>query len=165
MRLIQMALLFVVTTASCVSPPKYQPAKSPRIVNDGRGGYVRDGTRYFNLVEAVHGNPRAEAEARAAEKGEKTALILGVTGLSLEFSGLAVLGIGGHEHKPAVSLIGLGMIVAGLASSIAFYPVLGHAAPHRIDAVNIYNDGAVTCPVAPAPTATSRPSPGSAVAP
>ncbi|HEX3594572.1 MAG TPA: hypothetical protein VHU80_05710 [Polyangiaceae bacterium] len=159
------AIAAALLAAACSST--YRPAASPRIaigVEDGNLTYYKNGTAYpagtfgGGLVEAVHGNARAEDEARAAR-----GLVIG--GYACAFGALGATGAGIALTATSSSVhdtraeVGVGLLITGLAIDVVSAVLLVKAPPHAFDAIAIYNDG-----IEPAP-APAAPSPAPAMAP
>jgi hypothetical protein len=129
-------LLFVALPVVSGCATTYVPARSPRIAIVS-GGYFKDGKK-LGLLEAVRGNPRAEAEARTYDN-----LVAGTVGLLL--GGLATttggLILGVETKDRALDDLALGMLLAGFSSIIVSDVLITMAPPHAVDAINIYNDG------------------------
>ena len=106
--------------------------------------FFRDGKEYpgglflGGVVDAVHGNPRAEDEARTAHH-------LMVGGFVVEGAGLGTFIAGavltGHNASPQTQNAGLGLMLGGLVVEVVGLILVVNAPPHMYDAVNIYNDG------------------------
>jgi hypothetical protein len=145
------ALSIALATTACSS--SYVPARSPRIATVWRGGYpsyYRDGVEYPSgflldgVEDAVHGNPRAEEEARTAH-----GLMIG--GLVCELGGAAALGGGiavAATNHPGDSGndVAIGLLIGSVVASLAGAILTANAFPHAYDAVNIYNDGVNATP-------------------
>lgn len=140
-------LTFLSTLQGCSS--SYQPARSPRIVIVMKGGapsFVKDGTSYGSplfgsgLVDAVHGNPRAESEARVGRNLAIGGFVFDMVGFGSEIAGLAAVrpDTQGNPHNNDVPV---GLLLGGLASLTVGTVLFLTAPPHIYDAVNIYNDG------------------------
>jgi hypothetical protein len=133
-------LIISLGAVGCVSS-NYRPAANPRVSEVIEGGtftYYRDGKKYDRLVDAVAGNPRAVAEASTARALDTwgTALVWG--GLGGEITGFVIIGAGAND---TVKTAGLGLVLASLGAAIAGIWVAVNGAPHKKDAINIYNDG------------------------
>ena len=136
---------FALMTTACST--SYQPVNSPRI-SFGLGGGIltlwKDGHEtsigltYGGVLDAVRGNPRAEAEARTAQN-----LMIG--GVASTFVSLGALITGlvlvPSKHQ-TTSDVGGGLIVGGIVADIVGAVLVSNGAqPHMYDAINIYNDG------------------------
>ena len=146
MREFALGLLGLLLSCGCSSG--YEPARSPRITTVVEGGmptFVKDGERYggptfgVGLVHAVHGNPRAEQQARVGRNLAIGGFVLDMTGLGCEFGGLVALGHETDRGRP--SALGAGLVFGGLGAVIVGSVMLLSAQPHLYDAINIYNDG------------------------
>lgn len=124
----------------------YQPAQSPRIatvMETGTPTLVRDGKSYGGfgfgggVVDAVQGNPRAEAEARKGRNLVIGGFVLDLAGLGAETAGLVVL----SNHDRTAQSTSLGLVLGGLVGVLAGTVLILNGEPHLYDAVNIYNDG------------------------
>ena len=126
----------------------YEPAKSPRIalvMDSGTPQFAKDGQHSGNLafgtglVDAVRGNPRAEAEARTGRNLAIGGFILDLTGVVCATSGLVLLGGRDrpNQHREAAAGLAIGGLVAVTVGTV----LLLNSQPHIYDAVNIYNDG------------------------
>jgi hypothetical protein len=149
-RPIQLGLLLSLLSA-CGST-QYKPIKSPR-VSVTSDGFVRDGVTYpaglgGGLVEAVHGNPSAEEDARKAKGlliGSVVCLGGAVVSMGTGF-GLVVAGTKTDESTGKVSstpvaTVGGILLLGSLALDVVGL-ILAHRANARAhDAINIYNDG------------------------
>ncbi|HEX3777571.1 MAG TPA: hypothetical protein VHV51_24045 [Polyangiaceae bacterium] len=139
-------LFSCVLLAGCSS--SYEPARSPHVATiweDGHLAYVRDGQHYGSsffvgngTIDAVQGNPRAEAEARTGRNLEVGGFVflLGTVGTAAGALGAIASNPEARDHQTEASVL--------LASAIAF-EITGialeiSAFPHLYDAVNIYND-------------------------
>jgi hypothetical protein len=110
--------------------------------------YVKDGKRYpgtilhEGLVDAVEGNPRAQAQARQAHWHGLVGTALALAGGGCEswllFDG-SLRDDGGHFEPAGYAVLGGCALVAatGLYFGIA-------AQADRIDAINLYNDGVLS---------------------
>ena len=125
----------------------YQPARSPRIVTVIDGGspvFVKDGTSYGGplfgggVVDAVRGNPRAEAEARAGRNLTIAGFVVDMAGLGSDIAGLATIKPNSSNSDNTLSL---GLILGGLVGVTVGSVLLLAGPPHTYDAINIYNDG------------------------
>src|SRR5450755_443723 len=125
----------------------YQPARSPRIVTviDGGGQvFVKDGINYGGplfgggVVEAVRGNPRAEAEARTGRNLTIAGFVVDMAGLGSDIAGLATIKPNSSNSDNTLSL---GLILGGLVGVTVGSVLLLAGPPHTYDAINIYNDG------------------------
>src|SRR5690348_17153034 len=139
------ALSIALMATACSS--SYVPAQSPHIATVWRGGYpsyYRDGVEYPSgmlldgVEDAVHGDPRAEEEARTAHH-----LMIG--GLVCELGGLGALGAGigvaASNHTDSADQAAIGLFIGSIVASLAGAILTASAFPHDYDAVNIYNDG------------------------
>ncbi|HEY4107202.1 MAG TPA: hypothetical protein VGM44_25055 [Polyangiaceae bacterium] len=140
-------LLLIALTAGCSS--SYEPAKSPHVTTiweDGHLAYVRDGQHYTSsffmgnaAIDAVHGDPRAEAEARKGRNLEVGGFVFLLGALGTAGGALGVLvsdpsQVSGHETTLNVLLASAVVCdVAGLVFELS-------AIPHLYDSANIYND-------------------------
>ncbi|HVW27280.1 MAG TPA: hypothetical protein VHC69_18065 [Polyangiaceae bacterium] len=135
------SLTFV--AALCVTgcaSSSYLPTNSTRVsmaVEGGGVGYYKSGKKYDHLVDAVDGNPQALEEARTAHSIEVTSGWLFVGSLGLDAAGLSMLLAGQND---TVRAAGLSTIGAALIVEAAGFIVATHAVPHKLDAINIYND-------------------------
>lgn len=154
-------LLALVFIQGCSS--SYEPAKSPRIQTVIEGGsptFVRDGEHFGSpafgtgLVDAVHGNPRAEHHARVGRNLIVGGLVLDLVGLGSEVGGLAVLAHDRSQPGDEASGLAVGLLVGGLAAVFAGTVMIIAGQPHVYDAINIYNDGLEASPT-PTPSSTS----------
>jgi hypothetical protein len=136
----------LVFTQACAS--SYEPARSPRIgtvVDGGQPTFVKDGVHFGSLgwgtglVDAVHGNPRAEHHARVGRNLIAGGFVLGIVGLGSEIGGLVVLGHDTNQGGEASGLA-VGLLVGGLVTAIAGSVLIISGQPHVYDAINIYND-------------------------
>jgi hypothetical protein len=139
-------LLVALGAMGCSS--SYVPATSPRITTVWSGGYpayYRDGNEYPSgllmqgVEDAVHGNRRAEAEARAAHHLMIGGMVCEVVGLGALGSG-AVLTASNHSGSTGNDA-GLGLLIGSIVASITGAILSASAYPHAYDAINIYNDG------------------------
>jgi hypothetical protein len=126
----------------------YEPARSPRVqmvIDDGALSFVRDGERYHNgfvtgsgAMDAVSGNPHAEAEARTARNLQIGSFVFGVAALGSATGALAVAGTndGAQRHEATVN----GLLISTLVCELVTLGLAFSSMPHLYDAVNIYND-------------------------
>ncbi len=144
----------VLAAGLCVGcATSYAPRPGPRVAMVIRGGnpaFVRDGKTYEGgvfgggLVEAVHGNPEAEAHARAYRNlniGGVCALLGG--GVSA-ISGIVLTAGADHRdgtHDSTQRAAGEALLIGGLAAYITGFVLILNAPPHVFDAVNVFNDG------------------------
>jgi hypothetical protein len=140
----------VVVGAGCSS--SYIPqarGKVAIILKDGKPAYTRDGEIYEHgllgggLVEAVHGNPRAEQAAHEYRSRMGTGFLVGFAGLVC-MTVTSVIAISkteyvGNSHDPEAYM--LTALACGVAS-IAGFSYAITAEPYRWDAVNMFNDDA-----------------------
>jgi hypothetical protein len=163
------SLLFALTQG-CTSG--YEPARSPRVAVMMEGGqltFVKNGEHHHNFwlvgssaLDAVQGNPRAEAEARSARNLEIGGIVFTVGALGSVTGALVSLGSpDASQHQSTTA----GLLVSALACDIVAAALLLNSIPHVYDAVNIYNDdldrAAVSAPrwsLPPAPPAPPVPS-------
>ena len=115
-----LCVLFVlVFSQACTS--SYEPARSPRIatvIDGGQPTFVKDGVHFGSqvwgtgLVDAVHGNPRAEHHARVGRNLIAGGFVLSLVGVNLGF----YAGVTGQVSMLAilVSLIGVVLAVLNL---------------------------------------------------
>jgi hypothetical protein len=140
----------LVTLAGCST---YYPKRSPRIA-DVTEGYVRNGTTHphgflgSGLVDVVHGNPAAEKEARAYRNLSIGGFVLEVSGGAVQVGGLATASA---SRDPSTQRLGYLAAVGGGTLVLVGLILDAVAAPHRLDAINIYNDGVAVPVLAPAP--------------
>ena len=151
-----LAFLF---TQGCSS--SYEPARSPRIVmvvDSGYPTFVKDGERVGSpafgtgLVQAVHGNPRAEHHARVGRNLVVGGFVLDMLGLGAEIGGLVVLGQQNAGAPEQHSTAGTVLVVSGITAIVAGTVMILTGQPHIYDAVNLYNDG-LEAPLTTAPEA------------
>ncbi len=148
------ALAFLLASQGGCADIIYQPAASPRIQLRGDGATMKDGEVVTSLEDAVRGNPIAEDETRCAASDARTGNILNIAGsvgglgtgigTTILFAGAK----GGSSPAAAGLLIGGG--VASLGLSIAGSLFSGKATKHRLNAINLYNDGLPPAPPPPA---------------
>jgi hypothetical protein len=150
-----LALIGAVAIAGCSS--NYQPAKSPRIsvtLDGGVATYYKDGKEYpagffgGGLIDAVRGNPRAEAEASKGRDLIVAGFVVSMVGVGGLGSGIALMATDQEGPGGTQSRVGVGLFLGGFAAQIASIVLDLNAAPHFHDAVNIYNDD-LERPVAP----------------
>jgi hypothetical protein len=151
--------LLMLSVTGCST--SYRPADSPRISTALSGGsptFFRDGKEYpgglfFGGVEdAVHGNPRAEDEARTAHRLMVGGFVVGLVGDGTAVAG-AVL-----ASTPQRQDVGLGLALGGLTVAIVGLVLMANAPPHMYDAINIYNDSiGADGTAAPGSTAAGKP--------
>jgi len=161
-----LCVLFVlVFSQACTS--SYEPARSPRIatvIDGGQPTFVKDGVHFGSqvwgtgLVDAVHGNPRAEHHARVGRNLIAGGFVLSLVGLATEIGGVAVAVQDQSQHpdEPGVSGVAMGLLVGGLAAAIAGSVVAISGQPHLHDAINIYNDS-LDAPTSAAPLGPRQP--------
>jgi hypothetical protein len=139
-------LLVALSTTACSS--SYVPANSPRIATVWDGGYAsyyRDGEAYPSgllmggVEDVVHGNPRAEEEARTAHHLMIGGLVCTIAGAGALGSGIALAA--SNPTGSTGSDVGLGLTIGSIAANVAAAILFASAYPHAYDAVNIYNDG------------------------
>jgi hypothetical protein len=124
----------------------YVPVHSSRLTLTSEG-FVRDGAKYSNLAEAVHGNQRAVSEAETGRSFLVGGIAGGIAGVVLEGFGLGTLAAGerhdeaGEPSNKVMVKAGAIMTLTGLTASVVSIILLGHAQAHQQDAMNIYNDG------------------------
>ncbi len=112
------------------------------VMQGGGVRFVRDGQRYSGftlgggLLDAVHGNPRAEDEARTARNLEIGGWVFLVGGVGTLAGGIAVAGDGTHQHD---SLVG-GLFLTSIALDLVSLGFSLSAIPHVYDGMNLYND-------------------------
>src|SRR6188768_1113247 len=125
MRRVLGVLLTLVFTQACTS--SYEPARSPRIATVMDGGqptFVKDGVHFGSqvwgtgLVDAVHGNPRAEHHARVGRNLIAGGFVLGLVGLGTEIGGLVVLAHDNQQGDGSASGLAVGLLVGGLAAAL-----------------------------------------------
>jgi hypothetical protein len=132
----------------------YQPAASPRIQIRGDGAPMKDGEVVTSLEDAVRGNPIAEDETRLAARDARTGNILNIVGSVGGLGtgvGTTILFAGTQKSASPVAaglLIGGG--IASLGLSIAGTMFSGKSTKHRLNAINLYNDGLPPAPPPPA---------------
>jgi len=150
-------LLGLVFASGCSS--SYQPVRSPRIVtvvDGGQPAFVKNGERVgtlalgTGLVDAVHGNPRAEHQARVGRNLTVGGFVLDIAGLSTEIGAVVVMAQ--DTHSDDHSTLGPALLLTGAVVAIAGSVLMLAGQPHLYDAVNIYNDELET---GPATTATN----------
>jgi hypothetical protein len=164
-------------TVACSS--HYMPRGPHRVsvmMADGKLVYVRDGAKYpqgfgGGLVDAVRGNPAAEAAANEFRDHNVYGLVGVIAGAAAMLGGVTWLevsafqdqsGSGGRQYAAPLLLTVAGLVV--MAAS-AGYAAAG--APYQWDAINIFNDSA-DAPLAPprlgppslAPPSLAPPLPG-----
>jgi hypothetical protein len=120
------------------------------VMKGGNPSYMRDGQFYEggafggDLDKAVHGNPEAEAHARAYQDGMLAGFLTAFgAGVSMG-AGVGVLLADGStpdDRSPSAQTAGIVLLAGGLAASIVGAVLLRNAEPHHWDAINIYNDG------------------------
>jgi hypothetical protein len=119
----------------------------------GKIVYVRDGQRFESgvlgggLVDAVAPNPQARAAAERYNGKMKQGLFMLVGGLvcSAATFGLAVDSAyddSGDDFSEGYVLTSVGCLVVAYSSAFVF----AGAETYRLDAINIFNDGALTAP-------------------
>jgi hypothetical protein len=151
---------FVPFALGCSS--SYVPVASPRasiVLDSGSYAYVRDGKKYEGglfggeLEEAVHGNPRAEAYARAYKTGTATGFALSMVGAAAAIAGLFVFGAQAAQTSNSSDIPPTGLLITGggLLVDLVGGIVTLNAAPHMTDAINAYNDGLYSEPPSPPP--------------
>ena len=149
-------LLGLVFAEGCTS--SYEPAKSPRIATVVAGGqptFVKDGVQFGSqvwgtgLVDAVHGNPRAEHHARVGRNLIAGGFVLGLVGLGSEIGGLVVAVHDNNQPNGEASPLAIGLIIGGLATALTGSALIMAGQPHLYDAINIYNDSVDVRPTAP----------------
>ena len=157
----------------------YVPRPGPRVAVIQQGGnpaFVRDGRVYEagffggGIVEAVQGNPEAEAHAHAFKNGmiggflaTLAGAVSAVSGVTLFAVGSTSDGAGGPRNATQQDAGGL-LLAGGLGAYIAGLVIMLNAQPHLWDAINVYNDGVPMGPVPygyPPPGAYPYPAPGS----
>jgi hypothetical protein len=110
---------------------------SPTFYKDGEeypGGLFLGGAE-----DAVHGNSRAEREARTAHRLMVGGFVVTLVGEASAATGLALL-VPAYPTAPRRD-VGVGLIIGGLVGTITGLVLLMNAPPHMYDAINIYNDG------------------------
>jgi hypothetical protein len=146
MRRVLVGLLGLSFVVGCSS--RYEPARSPRIVtvmDAGTPTFVKDGEHIGavgfggGLAEAVHGNPRAEHEARVGHNLVVGGFVLDIAGLTTLVGAEVALAQQHTTDRPSglPVVLALGGAVAIITGSILI--IAGQ--PHIYDAVNLYNDG------------------------
>jgi hypothetical protein len=155
-----LALVVVLGVTGCGATSSYRVADSPRvsIVYDHGAKVYKNGKRYKDLLDAVADNPRAREEARAAQSIAVTSSWLVVGGWGLDIAAGTLIGVGAADHDKTLAWAGIGTAGAAMVVEIIAIAVASSAAPHVVDAINIYNDDveAKMClkRAAPAPTGT-----------
>lgn len=140
-----LALLLAFSLSGCAS--SYQPANSPRIALKQDGGWVlvRDGYEYpvgmfgSSVVDAVQGNPTAEAHARSYRNSMIAGWSLYGVGLGATVAGLGIANAA--EPDSSQETTGGVLILAGVGALITSIVFLAQGSTELWDAINIYNDG------------------------
>jgi hypothetical protein len=120
----------------------YRPAVSPRIAIRSDGRVVRCGKVVKSLDDAVAGDPAAEMEAWRADHHETVATALGITAGGGMFGSLVggyVMAMGrtslpGAIATGAAAVVSLGLLIGAQVSSM-------RSSRHRVNAINMHNDG------------------------
>ena len=144
----------------------YEPARSPRVammMDGGRPVFVRDGQHYESflpssaLLDAVHGDPRAESEAQKARNLQIGGLVFVGAGLGTLVGATAVIA-NSHASDEHAALAG-GLLVSSIALEMISLVFTLNAVPHLYNAMNIYNDDIDRArPPVPPPAPLARPS-------
>jgi hypothetical protein len=138
------------------------------IQQNGTPAYVRDGRVYEggifggDIVEAVRGNPEAEAHAHAYKNGMIGGFLATVAGGVSMISGLTLFALGstnslGNDHNPTEQTAGGLLLAGGLGAYVTGLVLMLNAQPRVWDAINVYNDG---IPMGPVPYGYLPPPPG-----
>jgi hypothetical protein len=148
------AVLGLLVGSGCAS--SYQPARNPRVTASGGEtgpNFFKDGKEYSGgffgggLVDAVHGNERAEQEAITARNLTVAGFTLQVVGLSGVVTGVVLETRDDDAARTAGIWFGLGGAVTVLVGTL----LVRSGSPHMYNAVNIYNDGVEGHPLPPKP--------------
>jgi hypothetical protein len=129
------------------------------IQQNGNPAYVRDGRVYEggafggDIVEAVRGNPEAEAHARAYKNGMLGGFLAtlaggvsAVAGVTLFAVGSVNEDLGGNRNETQRTTGGL-LLLGGLGAYVTGLVLMLNAQPRQFDAINVYNDGLPMGPV------------------
>jgi len=147
MNRIQLSLVGAVSWISLACSSSYEPAKSPRIsfvYDGGQPVFVKNGERYHSfivgnaLIDAVAGDPQAEAEAHAARNLQVGGFVLSLGGLGALGSAVAVQA-NSHPSDAHNGVVG-GLVISALAAEMVSLALTFSSIPHFYDAINIYND-------------------------
>jgi hypothetical protein len=168
------SLLLLALTQSCTSG--YEPARSPRVaivMEDGQLTFVKDGEHHHSFwlvgssaLDAVQGDPRAEAEARTARNLEIGGIVFTVGAVGSATGALvSLLSPDEVQHQSTTQAL----LVSALACDVVALALLLNSIPRVYDAVNIYNDdldrAAATAPRLALPPASPVLPPASPVLP
>jgi hypothetical protein len=125
----------------------YEPARSPHVsmvMEGGQVSFVRNGEHRHgllignSLIDAVTGDPVAEAEAHTARNLEVGGLVFLVGGLGTLVGGVAVAASDHGSDSKAATVSGL--FLTSIACDLVSLAFTLNAVPHVYDAMNIYND-------------------------
>jgi hypothetical protein len=146
---------------------QYKPIKSPR-VSYTSDGFVRDGVTYpeglgGGLVQAVQGNPRAEAEARSARSLTIASVVCMGGAVVALGTGIGLMAVGSRRDEmtgepSSQTTVDVGGVVAlgALALDVAALLLVSRANARAHDAINIYNDGVELQRTSPKPLVGPR---------
>jgi len=136
-----LALVLALGVTGCATS-SYRPADSPRLsqVLDEGIKYRKNGVTYDSLVEAVANNPRALEEARTSRSLDRWGGGLVLGGIALDVAAAPMVIVGANEQDAALTRAGFGLLVGAFVVEVVGIVVSSHSVPHRLDAINIYND-------------------------
>ena len=141
-------IAFAIGLPSCSS--SFHPAESPRIamvIEDGGMTLIRDGRSYpvgmfgTEVVDAVQGNPAAEAQARSFRNQMITGWSVYAGGLALSIGGIATWQANEASGDGDGAHLGEALTIAGIAALLTGGGFIMNAQPKLWDAVNLYNYG------------------------
>jgi hypothetical protein len=109
----------------------------------------------------VRGNPQAEEHARTARALAIAAAVLDLVAAGSLGGGLYVA----TQHDSESQILGVGFASAGAACLLTGAILAVVAIPHKMDAINIYNDGVLPAGPPPQPIRFLPPPTGAATGP
>jgi len=136
------ALAIGAVAACCGGCTTYPPQSAPRVA-EASDGYHRGaeliphGFLDSGLVDAVNGNPQAEDHARKYRGLQIGGFVLDVAGLGLVGGGVS------QTFNADTQGLGLGLVAGGCVLVLVGVVLQAAAGPAKLDALNIYNDGAL----------------------
>jgi hypothetical protein len=151
MRIATLALVSQLLACSSDYMPR-RPNHVAVVIQSGKPVYVRDGRTFEpglggGLVDAVQGNPTAVVAAEEFRSRQITGLVATLLGAAATVGGTAWGGAVAASDRPNSQLaVPLSLAVAGLVAMLVGTCYLATAQPYQWDAINIYNDGAVSPP-------------------
>ncbi|MBV9949064.1 MAG: hypothetical protein JOZ69_19605 [Myxococcales bacterium] len=150
-------IVAVLSGSGCASSIMPIPGRRlSMVIDEGRLAYVKEGRKYSSgpfggqIEEAVQGVPAAEEHARSFKTQLTIGYLVSVLGSVGAGVGLGVF-VSEASHNsngqgPPPDTAGLWVAAGGLVlESIGLF-VLGDAARHQLDAINVYNDAVLEGP-------------------